>query len=525
MPLIDDRGRLFGKWNVIDVAVVVVVLLMLPIAYGAYVLFRTPVPVITTVEPKQIPVHQPATVRITGDHFRAFLRARVGTTDGPFLIQSPTAAEIKLPETLDAGSYDLTLYDESRELIRLPGAITIAPPPPPPPGATLELQAVGRFVSLPSSAVPHVSTGTKLLRGAGASEGPVAEVLAVRGAEAVTQQVRTGPPTGLIMSVPAAQNVVQMPAILRITCVIVGQQCKIGDAVVMQGAALTLASTPADAKDGLPGSLTFQVEAVRSADTAPTFPPTPEADVQAVGAFVSLQPTTARQIRTGLPITLSLVGPGVNGTIGTILAVKAPEASKQRIAISEMNVIDTTVPGALQVPAILRLRCVVINENCSLTQNVFLQRGLTIAFNVVGHAPVPLAFRVDDIRPARTPLMFPSDRTNVIVRARLLVQADVVQLVHAGDVDRYGTASLESLGTTRETIRGTNIWGPLQVQQDLIAVDGTFRVPATIASGAWQYAGRPLRAGEIFSFETERYGVSGPITDVQFSRTRTSSTQ
>ena len=50
MPLIDERGRVFGRWNLIDALVVIGVILLLPVGYGAYRLFRTPTPDIATVE-------------------------------------------------------------------------------------------------------------------------------------------------------------------------------------------------------------------------------------------------------------------------------------------------------------------------------------------------------------------------------------------------------------------------------------------------------------------------------------------
>ena len=42
MALVDDRGRAFGRFNPVDVFVFALVVVMIPIAYGAYALFRTP---------------------------------------------------------------------------------------------------------------------------------------------------------------------------------------------------------------------------------------------------------------------------------------------------------------------------------------------------------------------------------------------------------------------------------------------------------------------------------------------------
>ena len=51
MTIVDERGRLFGRFNLIDAGVVFVLLVLVPLAYAAYRLFR-PDPVrIESVEP------------------------------------------------------------------------------------------------------------------------------------------------------------------------------------------------------------------------------------------------------------------------------------------------------------------------------------------------------------------------------------------------------------------------------------------------------------------------------------------
>ncbi len=128
MPVIDDRGRLFGKLNLIDVVTVAVVLGLIPLAYGAYMLFREQPPIITSIQPMQVTQGQPNTLLLTGEGFRPFLVARLGDVESyGFLVQSPTIAEVRMPETLPPGNYDLTLFDQVRELVRMPGAITVVP--------------------------------------------------------------------------------------------------------------------------------------------------------------------------------------------------------------------------------------------------------------------------------------------------------------------------------------------------------------------------------------------------------------
>ena len=129
MPVIDDRGRLFGKLNLIDAIVMVVAMGLIPLSYGAFMLFREQPPIITSIQPMQVTQGQPNTLLLTGEGFRPFLVARLGDFESSgFLAESPTTAEVRMPELLP-GSYDLALFDQVRELIRMPGAITVVPSP------------------------------------------------------------------------------------------------------------------------------------------------------------------------------------------------------------------------------------------------------------------------------------------------------------------------------------------------------------------------------------------------------------
>lgn len=147
MPLIDERGRVFGRVNLIDGIVGVVILLLIPLGYGAYLLFRTPDPTIGSIEPsvltqEEIANSEVATIKVTGENLRPYLRAMFGTNESlGFLIQSPTSGEIKL-QALAAGTYDVVLYDGVLEVARLPSALTVAPPPPPPPPPPLSLLTI-----------------------------------------------------------------------------------------------------------------------------------------------------------------------------------------------------------------------------------------------------------------------------------------------------------------------------------------------------------------------------------------------
>lgn len=124
MRLVDDSGRLFGRVNLIDALVGVVLLLLIPLGYGAYGLFRQPTPRLISVEPSTIVSGKNTRVRVQGEYLRPVLRLNAGTQAAQLLIETPSTAEITLPE-LGPGSHDLVLFDEAREVARLANALTV----------------------------------------------------------------------------------------------------------------------------------------------------------------------------------------------------------------------------------------------------------------------------------------------------------------------------------------------------------------------------------------------------------------
>jgi hypothetical protein len=140
MPLIDDRGRLFGRFNIIDAALVAFVLVLLPIGFTAARLFRPRTPVIDRVEPAEQPVGPARRISLHGKDFRPYLRVFVTPTGKPYSlierradgregaarIEAPEVIEVELPN-LVAGSYDLYLYDETKEVARRTAAFALSP--------------------------------------------------------------------------------------------------------------------------------------------------------------------------------------------------------------------------------------------------------------------------------------------------------------------------------------------------------------------------------------------------------------
>ena len=124
--MIDENGRIFGKVNLIDLFVVSALVGLIPLIYGAFLLFRTPDPQLQSVTPSQLVLEETRTIRIIGANLRTNLRVRLGTANTEaFLVESQTAAEVRLPGDLLPGTYDVVLLDQEIELGRLPDALSI----------------------------------------------------------------------------------------------------------------------------------------------------------------------------------------------------------------------------------------------------------------------------------------------------------------------------------------------------------------------------------------------------------------
>ena len=136
MTMIDDRGRLFGRFNLIDSLVVLLVLIAIPMAYGTYLLFRPGTPRIDSVSPSNITKEEQrvtntarlvAKFKIKGTGFTPLLRARIGDADAlGFVFENPNSADV-LVGPIPAGPQDLILMDGVQEVARAQGAITVVP--------------------------------------------------------------------------------------------------------------------------------------------------------------------------------------------------------------------------------------------------------------------------------------------------------------------------------------------------------------------------------------------------------------
>ena len=210
MSIVDDRGRVFGRLNLVDCALVVFVIVLVPMAYGAYLLFREPQPTLTEVAPRSLQQGPGQQVEIHGQHFRPYMRATFGDEQGlAFWFVNAGTAVVPLP-ALKPGQYDIVLYDYMREVGRLPKALTIEPALAPPKG---EVELAGVITSLTPEQARAITRGYKVF----GSDGPIAEVLSVGTPAPDVLTIAVGDGSTVPVAVP---DRVQLPARLRTSCVV-----------------------------------------------------------------------------------------------------------------------------------------------------------------------------------------------------------------------------------------------------------------------------------------------------------------
>ena len=177
MPFIDEHGRVFGKVNVVDAAALAVVCLLIPLAYGAYLLFKPVRPRLLAIEPVRVEAGTPG-VNVLGQHLRPGLRLMVGPFGTRFLVADVEHGVMEMPSmpSVPAGTYDVVLFDEDQEIERLPGGLTVFVPPPKvvAPVSVAELVAVGAFDALRADQAQTLwktVQATKTMRSTDASSG------------------------------------------------------------------------------------------------------------------------------------------------------------------------------------------------------------------------------------------------------------------------------------------------------------------------------------------------------------------
>jgi hypothetical protein len=121
------------RFNLFDAAVAAFAIVLIPIAYGTYLLFKPPHAVIASVTRVNITTEERriggpnlvAKFKVQGSGLRPLLRASID--DQPaigFVFENPNSADL-LVGHVRAGAHDLVLYDGIQEIARAPKSIVV----------------------------------------------------------------------------------------------------------------------------------------------------------------------------------------------------------------------------------------------------------------------------------------------------------------------------------------------------------------------------------------------------------------
>ena len=270
MPIVDQQGRLFGRLNLLDAAVVLFLFALIPLGYASWIVFRTPAPVLTGVEPAVVLAEPEVRITVSGVNLRPFMRVSLGPQQGwDFLFRDSSRAEV-LFKNLVPGVYDLILYDFEKERFRLPNAVTVTKTPAP----AAHMVVVGSLGNLKPDQAAQLRPGMAL-------EG-FGEIAAVGKPLPQATRVFSGPNTLEVRD----PSTVRAPLAIRMGCAVRSREghpvCAVGEVDLKPGALLVLPTQF--------GLLPFQIDQMRSS-----------AAVEAVRATVRFvgDPRVLSQIRKG----------------------------------------------------------------------------------------------------------------------------------------------------------------------------------------------------------------------------------
>jgi hypothetical protein len=225
MPFIDDRGRLFGRINIIDAAFAVFVMGLVPLAYVSYGVFKFPAPILISASPKVFIASEKQFIEVNGQHLRPLLRAYVGSTPATYLFENPDRAQVRLP-ALMPGAYDLIFVSDAQEVARMPRAITVIGRTA---TATATLTALGMFTGLEPGNADDLEPGRRLIWSGN------------RGLIEIVATLRRAPD---VVTWPNGRTTVtdndRLQALVRITGAAAGGDVVAGGVVVAPGAELVV---------------------------------------------------------------------------------------------------------------------------------------------------------------------------------------------------------------------------------------------------------------------------------------------
>ncbi len=304
MPIVDQQGRLFGRLNLLDAALLLLLFALVPLGYASWIVFGTPPAQLTGVEPAVVMAEPEIRIVVHGVNLRPFMRVSLNTSQGAdFLFRDSTRAEV-LFKSIAPGVYDVILYDFEKERSRLPNAVNVTRTPTP----AAHIIVVGYLGNLKPDQAEQMKPGLTLA-GFG-------EVTAVGKPLPQSTRVAPGPgPNSVEVRDPSA---VRLPVAVRMGCAVRSREghpvCVIGEVDLRPGALLVLPTQF--------GLMPFQIDQMRSS-----------AEVEPVHATVRFQadPRLLSQLKKGDFDIARATNELASGA--TVLDVSAPQPDVREAVI------------------------------------------------------------------------------------------------------------------------------------------------------------------------------------------------
>lgn len=134
MSMIDENGRVFGRINLVDAGILFFILLLLPIGYATFLLFKPERPSIESVtlvdlgnEERRVSSGTilTAKLKVKGSGFNPLMRARIDSIDAVGMVyENPNSVDV-IVGVVPPGKHDLVLYDGVQEVARARGAVQL----------------------------------------------------------------------------------------------------------------------------------------------------------------------------------------------------------------------------------------------------------------------------------------------------------------------------------------------------------------------------------------------------------------
>lgn len=267
MTIMDERGNVGGRINLIDLAALLLLLAILPLAYGASLLFRPSQPTISEVGQVDITNAErrivaggsllSAKLKIKGSGFNPMLRAYID--DAPalaFVYENPNSADV-LAGPLSPGAHDLILMDGVQEVARAKGVVKIESP------SSRVLRAAGWLTNMDRAVADQLKVGSTFPPGA-----PSHEVVALGPVQPARSRIRFGATDA---DYPI-EGRVERQAVILVRCDPSGEEfrtgqepCNVGGQAVLGTPPVTIALPGATATIGFSIDELFPVAAPRRA--------------------------------------------------------------------------------------------------------------------------------------------------------------------------------------------------------------------------------------------------------------------